>query len=55
MQNTLMHVSLITADYVASLRTSLESGVHYESYDRAGYGGVALYLTGTVGVTGAVG
>lgn len=41
--------TLITADYVDSLRTSLESGVHYESYDREGYGGVSLFLTGTVG------
>lgn len=40
---------LITADYVAALRDGLEDGVVYEGYSRAGYGGVSLFLTGTVG------
>ncbi|MCB9746557.1 MAG: hypothetical protein H6740_28540 [Alphaproteobacteria bacterium] len=40
---------LITADYLYSLREGLESGVEWESYSREGYGGVSLFMTGTVG------
>ncbi|MCB9759649.1 MAG: hypothetical protein H6739_07385 [Alphaproteobacteria bacterium] len=39
----------ITSDYLNALREGLESGVEYDAYTRDGYGGVALYLTGTVG------
>ncbi len=41
--------SLISSDYVHALREGLEDGVEYEAYSREGYGGVALFLTGTVG------
>ena len=40
---------LITSDYVHAMREGLEDGVEYDAYSRDGYGGVAIFLTGTVG------
>ncbi len=40
---------LITSDFVGPLRDGLESGVHYDAYDRPGYGGVSVFFSGTVG------
>jgi len=41
--------SLITSDFPDLLRTSLESGVVYDSYTREGYGGVSIFINGAVG------
>lgn len=39
----------MTADYVHTLRLGLEEGLPYAADSRPGYGGVSLFLTGTVG------
>jgi hypothetical protein len=41
--------TLITSDFPDLLRTSLETGVVYDSYTRDGYGGVSIFVNGSVG------
>lgn len=41
--------TLITSDFPDLLREGLESGVVYESYTRDGYGGVSIFVNGSVG------
>ncbi|MEC7987133.1 MAG: hypothetical protein VX278_18335, partial [Myxococcota bacterium] len=39
----------ITSDFPYRLRTSLETGVVYDSYTREGYGGTSIFINGSVG------
>lgn len=39
----------LTSDFVHYIRDAVENGVHYDSYDVDGVGGVAVFLNGTVG------
>ena len=41
--------SFLSADFVHGLRTAVTEGSTWESYSRAGIGGVCVYLNGTVG------
>lgn len=41
--------TLITSDFPDLLREGLESGVVYDSYTRDGYGGVSIFVNGSVG------
>ena len=41
--------TLITSDYVHYVREAVEGGVHYDSYDIDGLGGVCIYLSAAVG------
>jgi hypothetical protein len=41
--------TLITSDFPDLLRKGLETGVVYDSYTREGYGGVSIFVNGSVG------
>ncbi len=41
--------TLLSSDFVHALRETVESGVSWQSHDRAGLGGVCLYLNAAVG------
>ena len=41
--------SLLTSDFPDQLRTGVEEGVSWETYNRAGLGGTAIFVNGAVG------